>query len=153
MDIEARLARLEAAADIRAMKMKYARLCDAGYPSDQIGPLFTEDAVWDGGEAFGRYEGNAAIRAFFDGCPEKISWAMHYTVSGDVDVAPDARTAVGRWYLWQPMTLEGQAVYLMAAYEDQYVNTDEGWKCKHLSLDVQALTPYDQGWVKQRFLG
>jgi ketosteroid isomerase-like protein len=154
MDVETRLARLEAAAEIRALKMQYARLCDAGYPSDQLGPLFTEDAVWDGGETFGIYEGNQAVRGFFDDCRNRIGWAMHYTVSGDIDVAPDVRAATARWYLWQPMTLEGRAVWLLATYKDEYQKDDSGtWQISHLTLDVQALTPIEEGWVQRRFLG
>ena len=41
-DIEIRLAKLEAAEDIRHLKARYARICDTGYSPDAMGPLFTE---------------------------------------------------------------------------------------------------------------
>lgn len=150
--IEARLARLEAAHDIRALKMTYAKLCDAGYPHKEIGQLFVEDAVWDGGELFGRYAGRQEIEEFFASTPARVPWAMHYTVAGDIDVAEDARTASATWYLWQPMTLDGHAVWLMAKYADEYVWTDAGWRYGNLRLDVEALTPADKDWVAQRFI-
>lgn len=152
MNVEARLARLEAVHEIRALKIRYARACDAGYDSSLIGPCFTEDAVWDGGEAFGVYVGNKAICEFFDGCPENIAWAMHFALCDDIEVAGDGLTATGRWYLWQPMTLGDRAVFLVASYLDEYVKGEAGWQISHLALDVQALTPLDQGWVKQRFV-
>ena len=100
--------------------MKYAKLCDAGYPTEEIGALFTADAVWDGGEAFGRYEGREQIKEFFASANDRVDWAMHYTVSGDITVADDSQTASATWYLWQPMTFDGDAVWLMARYDDKY---------------------------------
>ena len=42
-------------------------------------PLFTQDAVWDGGR-FGRYEGIDAICGFFAASPP-IAWALHYMIA------------------------------------------------------------------------
>ena len=56
-----RIGKLEAEGDIRRLKTAYAELCDAGYPGEKLGALFTEDAVWDGGEHFGVYTGRAEI--------------------------------------------------------------------------------------------
>lgn len=151
MTIEQRLERLEASNDVRALKMKYAALCDAGYPAKELGALFVEDCVWDGGEIFGKYEGRQAIEDFFTSTPARVPWAMHYTVSGDISVGDDAKTASASWYLWQPMTLDGGAVWLIARYQDKYVKTDAGWQYADLKLDVQAVTPIDKGWVEQRF--
>lgn len=150
--VEHRLARLEAADQIRALKMRYAQLCDDGYPTDQLEKLFTADAVWDGGEAFGHHEGWPSIKAFFDGASTQIAWAMHYTVAGDIHVADDAQSARATWYLWQPMTFDGRAVWLIARYADAYVIDGGEWKFTAIDLDVQALTPIDSGWVTERFI-
>ena len=149
--LEERLERLEAAEQIRALKMRYAQLCDAGYPTDQLEQLFIADAVWDGGDAFGHHEGWPAIRAFFDGASTQITWAMHYTVAGDIHVADDGRSARATWYLWQPMTFDDTAVWLIARYADSYVVDAGEWKFSKIALDVQALTPIDRGWVTERF--
>ena len=155
--IEHRLARLEAIEAVRALKMKYARLCDARYPAVELSDLFVEDGVWDGGEKWGRHVGRASIRRFFEAAPSVALWAMHYTVSGDINVSDDLTTATALWYLWQPMTMpvDGQetAVFLIADYVDEYVKDPKrGWLYTSLKLNVQALSPVDQGWVKRRLL-
>jgi SnoaL-like protein len=45
MTVEARLARLEAAEQIRALKACYGELCDSGYDAENLAELFVEDAV------------------------------------------------------------------------------------------------------------
>jgi hypothetical protein len=152
MSTEDRLDRLEASDAIRSLKMRYAKLCDAGYPVDELGPLFTDDAVWDGGEVFGRYDGRPAIEAFFATCTERVDFALHYTMSGHIVVDDGSRTASGTWYLWQPMTVDGQPVWLMATYDDRYVKVDGRWIYADLKLNVQALTPIKEGWAERRFI-
>lgn len=150
MSIEQRLTRLEASDQIRALKMRYAHLCDAGYPIDELEALFAPAAVWDGGDTFGRHEGWQQIAEFFASASKRVSWAMHYTVAGDIHVATDGLTATGNWFLWQPMTFDGAAVWLMARYSDQYEVVNGAWRITHLALDVQALTPIDRSWVSER---
>ena len=152
--IETRLARLEAIEACRALKMKYARLCDSRYPPVELSELFVEDGVWDGGPKWGKHVGRAAIQEFFRVAESTISWAMHYTVSGDIKVADDLKSAVGRWYLWQPMTTEVEGkkkpVILIADYLDHYVKGPKGqWLYKSLELHVQILTTLEDGWVKK----
>lgn len=147
--IETRLTRLEAIEAIRALKMRYARFCDDGYPAEKIGALFVEDGVWDSGEAWGTHVGRPAIEAFFREAPSKIRWAIHYTVSGDISVADDLKSATGRWYLWQPMTMviDGKDTpgILMADYVDHYVNVPgQGWLYSSLKVNVQKLIPLPQ---------
>ncbi|MCZ2811937.1 nuclear transport factor 2 family protein [Modestobacter sp. VKM Ac-2979] len=93
------------------------------------------------------------MEEFFSRAPDRVAWAMHYTVAGNVHVAPDAQSATGTgtWYLWQPMTLDGVAVWLMGRYDDHYVRSGEDWRYTSLTLDVQAVTPIDRGWVAERF--
>ena len=154
-DLEHRLARLEAIEAIRQLKARYADVCDTGYDPDRMEPLFTRDAVWDGGERFGRYEGIDAIRGFFAGVSSQITWALHYMIAPIVEVEPDGRTATGSWYLWQPCTVVGtdgpQAVWLTGRYADRYRLDDGGWRFSEVRLDVQTVTPFEDGWVRRPF--
>ena len=154
-DLEHRLARLEAIEAIRQLKARYADVCDTGYDPDRMEPLFTRDAVWDGGERFGRYEGIDAIRGFFAGVSSQITWALHYMIAPIVEVEPDGRTATGSWYLWQPCTVVGtdgpQAVWLTGRYADRYRLEDGGWRFSEVRLDVQTVTPFEDGWVRRPF--
>src|SRR5436190_17982130 len=104
-DESARLARLEAKETIRELKARYADVCDTGYDPARMRPLFTDDAVWDGGSRFGRYEGVDAICEFFAGISKEITWALHYVVAPVIEVADGGETATGSWYLFQPCTI------------------------------------------------
>jgi len=150
-----RIARLQAAEEIRALKARYAEVCDTGYDPGRMEPFFTQDAVWDGGERFGRYEGIDAIKGFFADISSQIVWALHYMVAPLLEIAEDAETATGTWYLWQPCTVAvesgPQAVWLTGRYTDRYRREDGRWKFSEVVLDVQTISPFEDGWVQRRF--
>ncbi len=150
-DLERRLRVLEDIEAIKKLKARYCAYCDNNYDADGIAALFTEDAVWDGGK-FGRYEGREAIRTFFRGAPRIFPFAIHQVMNPIIEV--EGEQAKGQWYLFQPATLaEGnQAVWLAARYEEEYVKVGSEWKFKRLKVFPSFLTPYDQGWVKKRFV-
>ncbi len=150
-DLERRLRVLEDIETIKKLKARYCAYCDNNYDADGIASLFTEDAVWDGGK-FGRYEGREAIRTFFRGAPRIFPFAIHQVMNPIIEV--EGEQAKGQWYLFQPATLaEGnQAVWLAARYEEEYAKVGSEWKFKRLKVFPSFLTPYDQGWVKKRFV-
>lgn len=135
---------------IKQLKHQYCAYCDESYDPDGIGGLFLEDGVWDGGP-FGRYEGRAAIREFFAGASQLISFANHYVTNPIIAV--DGNTATGRWDLWQPMVSEPETIacWLVAKYREQYERVDDRWYFNVLELDVKALSPYDEGFARKRF--
>ena len=151
-DLERRLRVLEDIEAIKKLKARYCAYCDNNYDADGIAALFTEEAVWDGGN-FGRYEGREAIRTFFRGAPRIFPFAIHQVMNPIIEV--EGEQAKGQWYLFQPATLaEGnQAVWLAARYEEEYVKVESEWKFKRLKVFPSFLTPYEQGWVKKRFAG
>ena len=51
-----------------ALKARYADVCDTGYDAGAHAFRSSRDAVWDGGQRFGRYEGIDAIARFFARC-------------------------------------------------------------------------------------
>lgn len=153
-DLERTVAKLQAAEEIRHLKARYAAVCDTGYSPERMVPLFTADAVWDGGR-FGRHEGIDAIYAFFAGVGNDILWALHYMVAPIVEVSDDLTTATGSWYLWQPCTVvapEGpKAVWLTGTYADRYRKEDGAWRFSEVRLDCQTISPIDEGWVRKPF--
>jgi hypothetical protein len=137
---------------IKQLKHRYCAYCDEGYDPDGIASLFVLDGVWDGG-LFGCFEGRDAIHGFFSGASKLISFANHYVTNPVIEV--DGDTATGRWDLWQPMVNEpaSQACWLVAKYRDTYVKQDDGgWMFQRLEVDVKALSPYEEGFAKQRFM-
>jgi hypothetical protein len=155
MDLEALERRIQALEDIEAikkLKAQYASYCDDNYNADGIANLFVEDGIWDGGE-FGRYEGREEIRKFFKEAPNMIPFAIHYILNPIIEVK--GNSAQGTWYLFQACTFaEGnQAVWGAARYNEEYVKVQGEWKFKKLVVSSTFWTPFDQGWVKKRFLG
>ena len=85
-DLERRIARLEAVREIEQLKIRYAKICDAGYDPAEIAKIVTDDVVWDGGAGLGRHEGKQAVCDFFAGAPNRITWALHYMIAPAVEV-------------------------------------------------------------------
>jgi ketosteroid isomerase-like protein len=152
MDLEARIRRLEDIESIRALKMRYCDLCDGGYDADALVPLFTDDAVWDGG-MFGRYEGARRIRRFFEATGGIVRFARHYVTNSVIAVEGDQ--ASGRWYLLQAATMPAgdadRAVWGAARYDERYLRTVDGWKFESIVLDWDFWTPFDEGWERTRY--
>src|SRR5690349_24045028 len=90
--LERRLQALEDAEAIRNLKARYAALCDEQYDADRIAMLFTEDALWES-PGLGRFEGREAIRGFFRGASSIFSFAIHYSLNGQIEVEGDAAQA------------------------------------------------------------
>ncbi len=104
------------------------------------------------GGSFGKYAGREAIRTFFQGAPKLLPFAIHQVMNPLIEV--QGERATGKWYLFQPCTLaEGnQAAWLAARYEEEYVKVGGGWQFTQLKVFSSFMTPYDQGWVKQKFV-
>jgi hypothetical protein len=154
-DLGSRLVRLEAIEEIRVLKARYADVCDTGYDPVRMRPFFTEDAVWDGGERFGRYEGVDAVCGFFARISSTIIWALHYMIAPIIEVAEDGLTATGSWYLLEPCTFataDGpRAMLITGRYADRYRREPDGWKFSEVKLDCQTLSPLDEGWALTPF--
>ncbi len=70
---------------IRHLKARYAAYCDDQYNPEGLAALFTEDAVWES-QGLGRFEGRDAIREFFRGASQLFTFAIHYSLNGQIDV-------------------------------------------------------------------
>ena len=153
-DLEARVRRLEDIEAIKQLKARYCAACDDGYDADRLAALFTEDALWDGSKTFGVARGRDAIHRHFAGASARVTIARHQVMNPIVDV--DGDTATGHWLLFQPCTNAGrdgeQAVWLAATYADRYARVEGGWSISATVIDVAFFTPFDRGWVDQRFL-
>jgi len=148
--LEARIRALADIEEIKQLKARYAAACDDNYDADAIAELFTEDAVWDGGQ-FGKAEGRENIRAFFRRASAIFPFAIHNLMNPRIEVAGDRATA--QWHLLQPATRPPtEAVWLSAIYHDEYVRRDGKWMFKHLRVTSNFLTPYKDGWAKKRFI-
>lgn len=161
-ELRARVEVLEDLEAIRRLKARYAQLCDAKYhrgelcaPAEldrvarEIAALFTADAVWDGGERFGKTVGTEAIYERFR--QATFNFAIHYFIMPDIAVRGD--TATGRWYLLQPATLRDRTgAWIAGIEEDEYRRVDGRWLMSYLKVDLAFLAPYEDGWARRNLL-
>jgi hypothetical protein len=148
-ELEQTIQRLADIEDIKQLKARYASACDDDYNPDKLAPLFAEDAIWDG-SIMGHAEGREGIREFFAAASSLVPFAVHQVSNPLIEI--DGDTATGQWFLWQPMVLGDQALWLSAVYEDKYVRVDGRWLYQHLKLNIRMLTPYEEGPAKTRII-
>lgn len=144
-DLEAKIQQIADVQEIQKLKHRYCHACDDDYNPETLAPMFTEDAIWDGGP-MGRCEGREAIHAFFSNASSLVNFALHGAMLPVIEV--DGDTATGEWALWQPMALtEGdQAMWLVAKYADKYVRVDGEWKFQEVIITMRAFSPYEFGF-------
>jgi len=148
--IERRLQALEDAEAIRNLKAHYAALCDDHYNADGIAALFTEDATWDS-PGLGRFEGREAIRGFFRGAADIFSFAIHYSLNGQIHV--DGDTARAQWYLFMPCTVAdgNRAMWRASIDHEQYARVNGVWMFRAKRSEPLMNTSFERGWASARF--
>ena len=148
--LEQRVQALEDVNAIHHLKARYAAYCDDQYNPDGLAALFTEDAVWES-QGLGRFEGREAIRAFFRGASQLFTFAIHYSLNGQIDVQGD--TAQAQWYLFMPCTLGAgnRAMWRAGVDHEEYVRVAGEWKFKRKTSAPLFHTPFEAGWAKTRF--
>jgi hypothetical protein len=155
-DLAARIRRLEDIEAIKWMIVRYAQGADQHNNVDIMLPLFADDAVWDAGERFGRYEGKQAIYEFLKGSGSFIGWTLHYMVSPAIKIAEDGKTAQAFWYLWETanmpsaQTQESEAMWIGGTYDTELAKENGEWKFTKVNLRVKLLAPYTEGWAKKQ---
>jgi uncharacterized protein (TIGR02246 family) len=149
VDLERRIRHLEDLEAIRDLKHRYCTYCDDGYDAERLAPLFTADAVWDGG-ALGRFVGRDAIRAFFVQCAKIVPFAIHQVTNPVIQVQGDHAT--GHWYLWEPLVFAkgNQGLWMAARYDDRYRRENGAWLFENVKVDLRMLSPYEEGFAKVR---
>jgi len=159
-NLEAKLEVQEDVSAIMNLKGRYTQIADSRqYAKNEddrktiatdIANLFTEDALWDGGKTFGTHRGRKEIYEYF----RQPSWklALHFAMNPQIHV--EGSKARGYWYLFLPgITKENVAAWMGGFYEDEYVKKNDRWLFKIVKPTFLFLTPYEDGWVKTRFIG
>ena len=149
--LDARIRRLEDIEALKQLKSRYAGYCDDDYNADQLGPLFTQDAIWDGG-VLGRCEGRDAIHAFFADASKTLPFAIHLVTNPVLEI--DGDRATGQWLLWQPCThaTGDQALWIAGRYHDEYRREEGEWRFAKVTVRLTMLSPYEAGWSRARMI-
>ena len=148
--LERQLQVLEDAEAIRNLKARYAALCDQQYDADRIATLFTDDALWDS-PGLGSFAGREAIRNFFRGASAIFSFAIHYSLNGQIEV--DGDTAHAQWYLFMPCTVAAgnRAMWRASIDHETYARVDGTWMFRHKRSEPLMNVPFETGWAETRF--
>jgi len=151
-----RLEALEAQNAIRQTITRYMTLCDTlgpDTPMDELGALFTRDAVWAGkgaryGAAFGGHRGRDAIVAMlgrYCGPPPHFAFNAHYLASEAITV--DGTSAEGRWMMLQCSTYaDGRSDLRSARLEVGFAREDGAWRIARFdteNLFSRAIGPWN----------
>lgn len=154
MRLAARVVRLEAEREIRATMMRYMELCDrldADTPMDELGALFTRNAVWAGrgaryDAAFGGHQGRAAIVAMLDKYRGPVPhFAMNAHFLGSETIEFDAEKATGRWMMLQTSTYaDGRSDLRSARLEVGFAFEEGRWRIARFETENLFSRPVDR---------
>lgn len=152
--LEARVGRLEDRAKIENLTRAYGYYVDKQL-WDQVSDLFSDDARV---EIAGRgvYLGKAGVRRLFvdsmgGGQIGLRPGALfnHMILQGVTDVAPDGRTAKGRWRAFVQIGMYKMfGIWSEGTYENEYVKEGGVWKISAMHFYATFYAPYEQGWAK-----
>ena len=157
MTLEKLAKRVQALEDIEAIKQlkaTYAATCDDHYNPNKVEDLFTEDAVWDGGERFGKHTGHKQIKEFFIGVSKSLVFGAHFFLQPRITLTSPT-TAKANWYLWQTSTMaNGKGVWICGLEDDEYRKGKDGkWRMSYMKLTLFYVTSYEDGWHKKPWSG
>lgn len=123
-DLEQRIARLEARADIEQLLQRYTLFIDS-HRFEELGELFTEDAV------FGSHETRTGIVEFYrergEMYPISLHLALGMVLEFDGDDSPPMR-AHATVHGYSEQAGGGHTIATVVQYEDQYVREDGQWR-------------------------
>jgi hypothetical protein len=158
--LETKIERLEDRAAIEKLTRAFNYYGDHGL-WDNIVDLFADNSrIEISGR--GAYKGkDAAERLFIKaigrgkiGIPPGFM-ANHMTLQGIVDVAPDGKTAKGRWREFSTYGFREseRASWGAGTLAIEYVKEDGVWKFKDLQFYLNFVSDYDKGWGKSSGYG
>jgi ketosteroid isomerase-like protein len=127
MDIESRIARLEAESQIRQLVARYCFTID-DRRIDEIAALFTNDAVLRSADGVMNATGVDAIMAQYERRFAVLGPGHHFMHDIQIDFVGDGtREAHGRVSGHAELLRNGQMMVAGIRYDDVYRNTPKGW--------------------------
>jgi len=152
--LTARLQAVEDRAAIERLTRAYGYYVDKGQ-WDQIVDLFAADSrveIAGRGVYFGKQGVDTLFRKIMGQGHIGLAPGMlfnHLILQDIVDVAPDGRSAQGRWQVFAQVGRYQQfAIWAEGVFSNDYVKEDGVWKFKSMHYYATFYTPYADGWAK-----
>jgi uncharacterized protein (TIGR02246 family) len=146
LDVETRLAHLEAKEEIREFIASYCAICDR---VDKIGDLidmFTEDAVLR--NPAGVYSGRAAIESYYAAFyAAGVQFSRHHAVNQVITIL-EPGVARHESYFIAFLGRGGESKIAFGRYEDVVVKQTGVWRFKDKHNDIVANTSLEAGWAE-----
>jgi hypothetical protein len=139
-----RLNDLESEAAIRRLVARYFAICDylgPDTPFEELGELFSENALWEGkgryAKAFGRYDGRAAIvemiRSYSLPAPH-FAMTAHFFSSENLSAAGDS--GAGQWMMLQTSDYaDGTSDFRSARLSMKFAREGGVWRIAHFRTE------------------
>ncbi len=148
-----RVARLEDQNAIENLQALYGYYFDKGMWSE-VSDLFSRNGRFEYGQR-GVYAGKARIqKSLLLFGPERLASGHlnnHMQLQAVIKVAPDGKTATGRWQGMIMLSEPGaNGVWGVGIYENTYVKESGVWKIASLHFYVTGKTDYDAGWMRSK---
>ena len=151
-DVEVRLAALEEKIQdlddreaIRSLRFRYHE-CINEWRVEDIPDLFTDDGDLDF-DYLGKAHGRAELTKFFNGIDKILSFVKQFIHNHAIDVHGDQ--GKGYSYLEAKSISNGEAYFVAARYDDEYVKKDGQWKFKKMHLTPYFTVPFNEGWAQE----
>jgi hypothetical protein len=164
-EMEKQLILMEDIQAIEDVQKMYGYYMDT-HQREQVVSLFSEDTESLEIESVGLFLGKKGVRQFFlendllkgneTAVPNWIN-ILIMMFQDVIDVAPDGKTAKGRWNTWlaEAMSVNGiqHQQWCQGYYENEYVKENGKWLFKKLHWNVTVFTSFEAGWLKVPLLG
>jgi len=164
-DLQTRIERLEAYAEINNLMGKYEHYLNNGM-FDEIVDLFAQKTpgvtaeIADGGV----WEGIEGVKRLFPGLHRQVlegrsgNLTEHDACCPVIEIAKDLKTAKGLWFspgvlTRREATGELRAVWIWVKYGCDMVKEDGHWKFWHFHVYITFRTPFDEGWADRPIVG
>jgi uncharacterized protein (TIGR02246 family) len=146
LDVETRLASLEAKEEVREFIASYCAICDR---TDKIGDLvdmFTEDAVLR--NPAGVHSGRAAIECYYAAFfAAGVKFSRHHAVNQVITIL-EPGVARHESYFIAFLGRGGESKIAFGRYEDLVVKQADVWRFKDKHNDIVASTSLEAGWAE-----
>jgi hypothetical protein len=164
-ELEKHITLLEDIQAIEDVQKMYGYYMDS-HQREQVVSLFSDNAESLELESVGLFLGKKGISRFFlendllKGNESAVPGWINILImmfQPVIDVAPDGRTAKGRWNTWlaEAMPVGGipRQQWVHGYYENEYVKENGKWLFTKLNWNVTVFTSFEAGWVKVPLLG